>query len=101
MVRVSVTPFVLAVVTPFVLVACGGDECETPPDVGYDCEPQTDSVNACVGGPTIDGVQHDPDRNYPIGCSAGPARCEGGDLVVEPQCECLSGFTGVTWACTP
>jgi hypothetical protein len=80
--------------------ACGGGDCETPPDFGYDCEPQTDTANACVGGPMINGVQHDADKNFPISCHAGARTCVDGDERIAQQCECLSGFAGVTWACS-
>ena len=91
---------VLLVVACSVFAACGGGNCETPPDFGYDCEPQADPANACVGGPTINGTPHDADKNFPIGCHAGPRTCVDGDEQIAPQCECLSGFAGVTWACS-
>ena len=83
-----------------ILVGCGGSDCETPPDFGYDCEPQVDTANACVGGPVINGVPHDADKNFAIGCHAGPRTCVAGVEQIAQQCECLSGFAGVTWACS-
>ncbi len=86
----------------FVLLAvgCGSDTCEPTPSFGYDCEAQADPTNTCTGGPTIDGTQHDADKNFPIGCHAGARTCVDGDEQIAEQCECISGFAGNTWACS-
>ena len=89
----------VALLLALMVAACGG-ECDPVPDFGYDCEAQADSANACVGGPVINGVPHNADKNFPIGCHAGPRTCDGGDEQIAQQCECLSGFAGVTWACS-
>ncbi len=88
------------IVVALLLAGCGGGNCEPAPDFGYDCEPQADAANACVGGPMIDGVQHDADDNFPIGCHAGARTCVDGDEQIAQRCECISGFAGNTWACS-
>lgn len=90
---------VLASIIASMSVACSGSDCEPTPDFGYDCEPQADATNACVGGPTIGGTAHDADKNFPIGCHAGARTCAGGDEQIAEQCECIAGFAGNTWAC--
>lgn len=80
---------------------CASDEaCDASVTFAYTCEPQTDPANACVGGPMLDGTQHDPDSNYPVGCFAGTATCSGTDQQVAHDCECISGFAGNSWACS-
>ncbi|HEY5945067.1 MAG TPA: hypothetical protein VIV40_06225 [Kofleriaceae bacterium] len=82
------------------LGACAGDSCETPPAFAYSCEPQAETANACVGGPMLDGVQHDTGNNYPVGCFAGAGQCVDGEVEPVHDCECIAGFAGNTWACT-
>jgi hypothetical protein len=81
------------------LVGCADDSCEATNDVAYTCEPQATTANACEGGPMIDGVQHDADKNYPLGCFAGAPVCVNGKPVID-DCECIAGFSGNTWVCT-
>ena len=87
-------------VVVLLLAGCTGDHCDPLPAFAYSCEPQADTTNACVGGPMLDGVQHDADKNYPVGCVAGASTCVDGDVEPAHDCECIAGFAGNTWACS-
>jgi hypothetical protein len=104
-VAASVAAFVLALATlvptlvlTFPLAGCSDDSCGASNDVAYTCEPQATTANACEGGPMIDGVQHDADKNYALGCFAGVPVCVDGKPVID-DCECIAGFSGNTWVC--
>jgi hypothetical protein len=90
----------LAMALAAAAAACGGDACDSPSRLvfSYSCEPQASTANACAGGPMVGGVQHDADKNYPVGCFAGHPACVDGETVID-ECECISGFAGHTWAC--
>lgn len=80
----------------------GDDQCEMPAELQYDCEPQVEEAGACVGGPTINGIQRDPDLNFALGCAAGFSHCENGELAMSRTCECVTEFPGQgapIWGC--